>query len=81
MIIYFTNKDTLRRILSEKVGFRCAWCHRWKIGDQWFDEKDLPPDTQFDVRPSDGICPDCEAVHAEKYRKEIEELNKTSPLI
>lgn len=81
MIIYFTNKDTLRRIFSEKAEFRCAWCRRWNIKGQWFDEKSLPPDTQFDINPSDGICPECSSVQEEKFRKEIEDLNRTRPLI
>lgn len=45
-----------------ELGARCAWCGRYRVGEKWLDEDELPAfatGSRGLTNISHGICPAC----------------------
>lgn len=45
--------------LRGEMAARCAWCGRYRLGEQWIGEEDLPGFSERFPEASHTICPDC----------------------
>ena len=56
------ESDVIAHLLEEvrlgRLTSRCAWCGRYRAGQQWVHLSERPPFVD-ELALSHGICPDC----------------------